>query len=136
MRKKSKLVIIAVAVLLTQSCATIFTGSRQKFTIESTPSEAKITITDIDQKEVFTGVTPATVKLKKGAGFFYKNEYLVKLSTDGYEDKIVPIKFGINGWYFGNIIVGGALGMVIVDPATGAMWQSRKSEIIEELKKK
>ncbi|AHF16692.1 hypothetical protein [Niabella soli] len=136
MRKRSKLAAIVAAALLLQSCATIFTGSRQKFTIASTPNEAKISITNIDQKEVFTGVTPAIVKLKKGAGFFYKNEYLVKLSADGYEEKTVPIKFGINGWYFGNILIGGAIGMVIVDPATGGMWKARKSDINEELKKK
>jgi hypothetical protein len=28
----------------------------------------------------------------------------------------------VNGWYFGNIIFGGLIGLLAVDPATGAMY--------------
>ena len=28
----------------------------------------------------------------------------------------------MNGWYFGNILFGGLIGMIAVDPATGAMY--------------
>ena len=28
----------------------------------------------------------------------------------------------INGWYVGNIVFGGFIGWLIVDPLTGAMW--------------
>jgi hypothetical protein len=28
----------------------------------------------------------------------------------------------INGWYVGNIVFGGLIGWLIVDPLTGAMW--------------
>ena len=28
----------------------------------------------------------------------------------------------IDGWYWGNLFLGGILGMLAVDPATGAMW--------------
>jgi hypothetical protein len=35
----------------------------------------------------------------------------------------VPLTAKINGWYFGNLLFGGIIvGMLIVDPATGAMW--------------
>ena len=30
---------------------------------------------------------------------------------------------GLNGWYFGNILIGGLVGMLIVDPLTGAMYR-------------
>jgi len=33
-----------------------------------------------------------------------------------------PINSSVDGWYFGNILVGGLIGMLIVDPATGAMY--------------
>lgn len=28
----------------------------------------------------------------------------------------------MNGWYIGNLLFGGIIGLLIVDPATGAMW--------------
>jgi hypothetical protein len=34
-----------------------------------------------------------------------------------------PITSKIDGWYFANIVFGGLIGMVIVDPATGAMFK-------------
>jgi hypothetical protein len=29
----------------------------------------------------------------------------------------------IDGWYWGNLLIGGIIGMVFVDPLTGAMWK-------------
>ena len=74
-------------------------------------------------KDVFKGQTPATAILKSGAGYFSKAEYQVKLSSPGFEEQIIPINFKLNGWYFGNILIGGILGLLIIDPATGAMWK-------------
>lgn len=36
---------------------------------------------------------------------------------------IVPVNYKLNGWYFGNLLLGGVIGMLIVDPATGSMWK-------------
>jgi len=116
-------VILMTVVFFFSSCASIATRSIYPLSINSTPSEAKISITDKKGKEIFSGNTPAVVQLKAGAGFFVKAEYQVKFSSLGYEDKIVPITFSLDGWYFGNIFFGGLIGMLIVDPATGAMWK-------------
>jgi hypothetical protein len=35
----------------------------------------------------------------------------------------VPLTADIDGWYFGNLLFGGLIGILIVDPATGAMWK-------------
>lgn len=35
----------------------------------------------------------------------------------------------MNGWYFGNLLLGGAIGMLIVDPITGAMYRFRDKEV-------
>ena len=37
--------------------------------------------------------------------------------------KIYPIDTELDAWYFGNILLGGVIGMLIVDPATGAMYK-------------
>jgi len=39
----------------------------------------------------------------------------------------------VNGWYFGNILLGGLIGMLIVDPATGAMYRLDSDYINETL---
>jgi hypothetical protein len=124
MNKKLLKSIISVAlVLLFSSCASILSTSTYPLSINSDPSNANISITDKKGQEIYSGNTPAVVQLKASAGFFSKAEYQVKLSSPGYDDKIIPIKFTIDEWYFGNILVGGILGMLIIDPATGAMWK-------------
>lgn len=136
--KKMYLSLSAIAlasVFLFSSCATIFTKSTYPLSINSTPSNAKVSITDKKGKEIYLGNTPATVKLKAGAGFFSKAEYQVKFSSPGYEERIVPITFKLDGWYFGNLLVGGVLGMLIIDPATGAMWKIETDFLNETLGK-
>lgn len=57
----------------------------------------------------------------------------MKLSNPGYDDKVIPITFSIDGWYFGNILIGGLIGLLIVDPATGAMWKMETEFLNETL---
>jgi len=115
--------IMMASVFLFSSCATIFSKSTYPLSINSSPSNANVSITDKNGKEIYLGKTPANVNLKAGAGFFSKAEYQVKFSSPGYDDKIVPITFKLDGWYFGNLLLGDVIGMLIIDPATGAMWK-------------
>jgi hypothetical protein len=39
----------------------------------------------------------------------------------------------LNGWYAGNILIGGIVGLLIVDPATGAMYKLGTDAIHETL---
>ena len=119
-----KVTMLAIALpTLFSSCATIFGHSSYPVSINSNPSGATVSITDKKGKEVYKGASPATVTLKSGAGFFGKAEYQVKISSTGYAEQIIPVNYKLNGWYFGNLLIGGVLGMLIVDPATGAMWK-------------
>ncbi|HPU46217.1 MAG TPA: PEGA domain-containing protein [Bacteroidales bacterium] len=127
--------IMMASVFLFSSCASIVSKSTYPLSINSSPSNAKVSITDKKGKEIYLGNTPANVKLKAGAGFFSRAEYQVKFSSPGYDDKIVPITFKLDGWYFGNILFGGLLGMLIIDPATGAMWKIETEFLNETLSK-
>lgn len=127
--------IVMASVFLFSSCASIVSKSTYPLSINSSPSNSKISITDKKGKEIYLGNTPATVKLKAGAGFFSKAEYQVKFSSPGHDDKIVPITFKLDGWYFGNLLLGGVLGMLIIDPATGAMWKIETEFLNETLGK-
>jgi hypothetical protein len=104
-------------------CASIIGKSVYPVAIQSNPGPAKITIVNRDGKEVFQGQTPTTVSLKAGAGFFRGEDYTVTFEKPGYETKKSKIKRGISGWYLGgNFFLGGLVGWLVVDPATGAMW--------------
>jgi hypothetical protein len=119
-----KLTLLAIALpTLFSSCATIFGHSSYPVSINSNPAGATVSITDKKGKEVYKGASPATVTLKSSAGFFSKAEYQVKISATGYAEQIIPVNYKLNGWYFGNILFGGVIGMLIIDPATGAMWK-------------
>lgn len=118
--------LLVTSSLLLSSCATIVSKSSYPVTIDTKPSGANVSITDKKGKEIYKGTSPSVVKLKAGAGFFSRAEYQVKLSSLGYDEKIIPVSFKMNGWYFGNIVFGGLIGMLIVDPASGAMWKIEK----------
>ncbi len=131
-----KLKFLAIpAILLLTGCASIVSKSSWPITINSSPSEAKISIKDKKGIEIYTGNTPATLKLKSGAGFFSKARYQVTFEKVGYDKKVVPVEFKLNGWYFGNIIFGGPLGLLIIDPATGAMFKLETEFLNETLTK-
>lgn len=114
---------LIVLSIIISSCASILGKSSYPVSINTNPNGATISITDKKGKEVYKGQSPSTVILKSGAGFFSKAEYQVKISAKGYDETIVPVNYKLNGWYFGNLLLGGVLGMLIIDPATGAMWK-------------
>ncbi len=116
-------VLVLTLPIFFSSCATIFGKSSYPVSINTSPTGASISITDKKSKEVYKGTTPSTVTLKSGAGFFSKAEYQVKLSSPGFGEQVIPVNYKLNGWYFGNLLIGGVIGMLIVDPATGAMWK-------------
>lgn len=72
---------------------------------------------------VSSGVTPGQVTLKAGAGFFDGELYRISYKKDGYQDQVTIVDTEVDGWYWGNIIFGGLIGMLIVDPATGSMYK-------------
>jgi hypothetical protein len=120
---------LATTLLLGNSCATIVSKSRYPVAISSQPPGATFTITDIDGKEVFNGVTPMAVPLKSGAGYFQKQEYTIKFTMPGYEAKTATVKADFNGWYIGNLLFGGVIGLLIVDPLTGAMYRINDTQV-------
>lgn len=54
---------------------------------------------------------------------------------NGYDEKIISVECKLNGWYMGNIVFGGLIGLLIVDPATGAMYKLDVDYIHETLTK-
>ena len=127
--------ILAASFIILSGCASIVSKTKYPVSIHSTPTGAKVTVTDKKGKEVFIGNTPAICTLKAGAGFFTKASYMVKFEIEGYNTKSATIDFNLDGWYFGNIIFGGLIGLLIIDPATGAMWKLSSEFVNETLTK-
>ncbi len=119
---------ISTTMLMT-GCASIIKGSTQTLTFTSVPESARIEIKNSAGQSVHVGQTPTTVTLKKGAGYFKPAEYQVTFSKDGFAPKTVVVKGTISGWYLGNLIFGGLIGLLAVDPATGAMYSFKPDDI-------
>ena len=123
-----KLAIVAIAATLFSSCATIFGNTQRTFGIDTDPKGATVQILDRRGKTVYEGQSPVTRTLNNSAGYFRRAIYTVKISMAGYQPKTIEVGAHLNGWYFGNVLIGGALGMLIIDPLTGAMYTFSNSE--------
>jgi hypothetical protein len=116
-------IVAFIPLIVLTGCASIVSKSNWPVSIKSDPPGAEVTISDESGREIHQGVTPMTVKLKSDGGFFVPGDYLINVRLAGYGNDRGVIKAGLNPWYFGNIIFGGVIGLVVVDPATGAMWK-------------
>ena len=131
-------IIFGVAALSLSGCASIISGKTQTMTFQSTPELSDITILNRDGKKIHVGKAPVTVSLNRGAGFFVPERYTVIFEKEGYEKKEITVTSSVNGWYVGNILFGGILGLLIIDPATGAMYSLSTKDtnvVLNDLKK-
>lgn len=122
-RKHVALLLIILIAVMSFSCASIVSKSAYPVSISSTPDGADIEITDEEGKIIHKGKTPTTVTLNAKKGYFSGKDYTVTFTKEGCESKQVVIKRDVDAWYIvGNLLFGGLIGWLIVDPATGAMW--------------
>jgi hypothetical protein len=138
MRNENLCVLIMKKILVTSilaftvglnGCASIITGTSQVVTFTSVPESASIEIKNRKGMKIHTGQTPVTVSLKKGAGYFKPEKYEITFSKAGYQTKTVEVTGTLSGWYLGNILFGGLIGILIVDPFTGAMFRLAPKDV-------
>lgn len=134
MEKEDKLMkkIIAVfaGAMLLSGCATIVGDDTQLVQVNSNPNGADFQIKDESGKVVAQGKTPQGVTLAKSDGsYFGKKNYQITLSKEKYQPVTLPIKASANGWYIGgNIVFGGLIGWLAVDPFNGGMYTLHPKE--------
>ena len=117
-------------VLLLPGCASIIVAG---VFFKSEPSGAKLMVYAVRKgKGIINAMTPHTATLERGAGYFKPAEYRVVVDKEGYEKQEVTIRSTVNGWYIGgNLLFGGPIGWLIVDPLTGAMYNLPKDVSVE-----
>ena len=117
--------LIAITVLCSflTGCCSIVGQSVFPVTVNSNPAGANITITDEHGTVMFAGTTPTTMTLTAGESYMHAKAYTIKYSKPGYNDQVSIVRADIDGWFFGNILFGGIIGMLIIDPITGKMWK-------------
>lgn len=112
---KSHLATIVASSLILSSCASIFTSSDKKVTFKGVPGT---TVIDVDKNTQVAEIGKngfAEAKIRKGL----KSKTL-KAEKEGYEPRTASLDTKIQGWWWGNLVLGGVVGMGI-DAATGKM---------------
>jgi hypothetical protein len=117
-------------VALLSGCASIIQGKTQSITFTSVPGAATFSVKNRGGTVIHTGTTPSTLELARGSGYFKSEQYTVTLEKPGYASRMIELSGSVNGWYIGNVLLGGLIGMLIVDPITGAMY-TLKPEVVE-----
>lgn len=95
--------------VLTTSCATVFTGTTQRMTINSEPQNAKLYLNGN-----FVGTTPYTGSFKKS------KDYNITVKKEGYVPGTAVASRSLNAVAILNLTSPISW---IIDIATGALWQ-------------
>lgn len=124
------LVLIMFVPMSFTGCASIIKGGSQEIPIVSKPSQADVKIYDENEMLIAQGKTPFTANLKKKKGFFKGKQYKIVIEKANYKKELLLLEPATDNWYcFGNLLCGGLIGYLIVDPATGAMWRLKPEEV-------
>lgn len=114
------------------SCASIIHGKSQDIFISSQPKGAKISVDDKDY-----GLTPKTLGLPRMGRMdgepSSKKEYKITITLDGYMPYETILQRKVDGWFFGNLLVGGIIG-IVVDAVTGSMYKLTPNQISAQMK--
>ena len=127
--------IVGTSLLLT-GCASIVSSGNEIVTISTNVPESQLNIRNSQNLLIYTGSTPTMLSLKKKKGFFSGETYHIHAQKQGYADTYTILDTRISWWYLGNIVFGGLIGFLFVDPATGAMWTFEEENLFLNLQKK
>lgn len=108
---------VVMLCLMGSGCATILSGPHQTVKVTSEPEGVRVTADDGTSV-----VTPGKLKLSR------KSTHVLVASYEGCEDQERELRKGTNGAVFGNILIGGLIGLG-VDFASGAVYALNPSEV-------
>src|SRR5215472_11016784 len=114
-------------------CASIVHGGLRSVSVASSPSGAKVSIYDRSNALVQTSTTPFVAHLDPKYKYFQGQSYRLVFELPGHATAEARLNSSLSGWYFGNLLIGGLVGMLIVDPLTGSMYNLTPEKIEQPL---
>lgn len=130
-KMKNNLILLSAFVFLFTSCATIIHGTTQAVHFSSQPTGATITIDGVEYGQTPQSLTLRRMGREKGDKS-KKKIYDVAINMDGYYSYEMKITRKLDGWFFGNILFGGIIG-IIVDGANGSMYKLTPKQLSAQL---
>lgn len=110
-------------ILCLTGCASMVNHTTQQIPVDSDPSGANVLVDCGDVKNDPKLVTPAVVTVQRKA-----DHCSISFEKPGYRAAEVTLAKSMSGWYFGNIVLGGFIGL-IVDASNGAMYKRTPGEV-------
>lgn len=92
------------------SCCSIINGRSQDVNIAASPAGARLYVDGVDK-----GTVPQAVSISR------TGSHTIRIEAPGYAPYEAKLNSGCSGWAFGNILIGGLIGLAI-DFGTGAIW--------------
>lgn len=133
MIKKIAATVAACLWLSLSGCATIVHSGPRVIDVASSPPGATVSVYDRSNTLVMTNTTPFVAQLSTKFGYFKAQSYRLVFEMKGHATAEAKIDSSLSGWYFGNLLFGGLVGMIIVDPLTGAMYNLEPERIEQTL---
>jgi hypothetical protein len=119
---KLRFAAILVGTFVASGCASIIHGNHQDVGISSSPTNAAVKIDG-----VIVGNTPVNAKLTR------KDNHIVSIELLGYEPYQATLTRGVSGWVWGNIVIGGLIGLA-VDAISGGMYRLTPDQLHAEMR--
>jgi hypothetical protein len=121
MKLLSLSVCLILAVFAT-SCATVFNRSSKNVAIHSDPQGMSYEVVNRKGVKVASGTAPATLRLPTHSSYMRGESYVFTFKQGNRVVGQKTLDSSISGWYWGNFLIGGVIGMLVIDPLSGSMW--------------
>lgn len=109
-----KNIALILGLVALSGCASIVEGHTQQILVNTSPADASCAFVRNNEPIGVVTPTPNSIVIEKT-----KHDIIIKCDKPGYEQATFFNKSDVDGWVFGNIVLGGLIGWGI-DSATGA----------------
>ncbi|MBQ3033877.1 MAG: hypothetical protein IJD28_05825 [Deferribacterales bacterium] len=132
-KKVSYIFTVVLVSLSLISCATIMRDSEQSVRFYPTNVDnVNLKVTDKKGEKVYEGTAPVVLPLLAGdVGYFDAQRYKIEATKEGYQTEIIELNSKISAWYMANLLFGGLIGFLIIDPMSGDMFYLDKEVRID-----
>lgn len=110
-----KKILLTITLLSLQACASIIDGHTQAIAVNTNPPKADCVLNRQNAPIGEIQSTPGSLVIEKT-----RDDINIACNKNGYQQSTTMEKSGVDGWVFGNIALGGLIGLA-VDAGTGAI---------------